>query len=166
MVLDADAAAAKAIQGCIIRTNMGDIHCKLYSEEVPKTVENFTTHAKNGYYDNCIFHRIIKSFMLQTGDPLGDGTGGQSIWGGEFEDEFHRDLRHDRPYAPARAPAPSRARAEAHPRAAGPQVHAVNGERGAEHQRLAVLHHDRRDAVAGQQALGLRARDQGWRCLR
>ena len=92
MVLDADAAAAKAIQGCIIRTNMGDIHCKLYSEEVPKTVENFTTHAKNGYYDNCIFHRIIKSFMLQTGDPLGDGTGGQSIWGGEFEDEFHRDL--------------------------------------------------------------------------
>ena len=65
---------------------------------VPKTVENFTTHAKNGYYDSTIFHRIIKSFMLQTGDPLGDGTGGQSIWGGEFEDEFHRDLRHDRPY--------------------------------------------------------------------
>jgi peptidylprolyl isomerase domain and WD repeat-containing protein 1 len=112
MVLDTDASAAKAIKGCIIRTTMGDIHCKLYPEEVPKTVENFTTHAKNGYYDSCIFHRIIKSFMLQTGDPLGDGTGGQSIWGGEFEDEFHRDLRHDRPCVPSapsslRAPRPT-----------------------------------------------------------
>lgn len=69
---------------------MGDIHMKLYPEECPKTVENFTTHCRNGYYDNLIFHRVIKGFMIQTGDPLGDGTGGQSIWGREFEDEFHK----------------------------------------------------------------------------
>lgn len=74
----------------ILHTTMGDIHMKLYPEECPKTVENFTTHCRNGYYDNLIFHRVIKGFMIQTGDPLGDGTGGQSIWGREFEDEFHK----------------------------------------------------------------------------
>lgn len=73
-----------------MHTTMGDIHMKLYPEECPKTVENFTTHCRNGYYDNLIFHRVIKGFMIQTGDPLGDGTGGQSIWGREFEDEFHK----------------------------------------------------------------------------
>ncbi|XP_021716416.1 peptidyl-prolyl cis-trans isomerase CYP71-like [Chenopodium quinoa] len=82
----------------ILNTTMGDIHMKLYPEECPKTVENFTTHCRNGYYDNLIFHRVIKGFMVQTGDPLGDGTGGQSIWGREFEDEFHKSLRHDRPF--------------------------------------------------------------------
>ena len=74
----------------ILHTTMGDIHMKLYPEECPKTVENFTTHCRNGYYDNLIFHRVIRGFMIQTGDPLGDGTGGQSIWGREFEDEFHK----------------------------------------------------------------------------
>ncbi|KAK4788780.1 hypothetical protein SAY86_020099 [Trapa natans] len=82
----------------IVHTTMGDIHMRLYPEECPKTVENFTTHCRNGYYDNLIFHRVIKGFMIQTGDPLGDGTGGQSIWGREFEDEFHKSLRHDRPF--------------------------------------------------------------------
>ncbi|KAJ3681569.1 hypothetical protein LUZ60_016058 [Juncus effusus] len=82
----------------VMHTSLGDIHVKLYPEECPKTVENFTTHCKNGYYDNLIFHRVIKGFMIQTGDPLGDGTGGQSIWGREFEDEFHKSLRHDRPF--------------------------------------------------------------------
>lgn len=82
----------------VFHTSMGDIHLKLYPEECPKTVENFTTHCRNGYYDNLIFHRVIKGFMVQTGDPLGDGTGGQSIWGREFEDEFHKSLRHDRPF--------------------------------------------------------------------
>ncbi|KAJ4775642.1 Peptidyl-prolyl cis-trans isomerase-like 1 [Rhynchospora pubera] len=82
----------------VLHTSMGDVHLKLYPEECPKTVENFTTHCKNGYYDNLIFHRVIKGFMIQTGDPLGDGTGGQSIWGREFEDEFHKSLRHDRPF--------------------------------------------------------------------
>lgn len=82
----------------VIRTNKGDIHIKLFGEACPRTVENFTIHAKNGYYDNCIFHRVIKGFMIQTGDPLGDGTGGESIWGGEFEDEIVKALKHDRPF--------------------------------------------------------------------
>ena len=79
-----------------LHTNIGDISFKLFPKECPKTVENFTTHCRNGYYDDVIFHRIIKGFMIQTGDPLGDGTGGTSIWGSEFEDEINRDLRHDR----------------------------------------------------------------------
>lgn len=77
---------------------MGDIHIKLFYSECPRTVENFVTHARKHYYDNVIFHRVIKSFMIQTGDPLGDGTGGESIWGGEFEDEFVKTLKHDRPF--------------------------------------------------------------------
>eukprot|EP00056_Hartaetosiga_gracilis_P004445 m.75093 g.75093 ORF g.75093 m.75093 type:complete len:644 (-) comp11832_c0_seq9:112-2043(-) len=81
-----------------LHTTAGDIHIKLFHNEVPKSVENFSTHCRNGYYDGLIFHRVIKGFMIQTGDPLGDGTGGDSIWGKEFEDEFHPTLRHDRPY--------------------------------------------------------------------
>jgi peptidylprolyl isomerase domain and WD repeat-containing protein 1 len=82
----------------ILRTTLGDIHIQLFSSQVPKTIENFVGHSKSGYYDNVIFHRVIKGFMLQTGDPLGDGTGGESIWGGEFEDEFVPGLRHDRAF--------------------------------------------------------------------
>lgn len=91
-------AASSLPDNVILHTTLGDVHMKLYPEECPKTVENFTTHCRNGYFDNLIFHRVIKGFMIQTGDPLGDGTGGQSIWGGEFEDEFHKSLRHDRPF--------------------------------------------------------------------
>lgn len=86
-------------------------------------MENFCVHSRNGYYNGHIFHRVIKvgsapsssviarvvqnltptpfaaqGFMIQTGDPTGTGMGGESIWGGEFEDEFHSTLRHDRPY--------------------------------------------------------------------
>ncbi|KAG0171762.1 Peptidyl-prolyl cis-trans isomerase cyp15 [Apophysomyces sp. BC1034] len=82
----------------ILRTTCGDIHFQLFPDVAPKAVENFLTHAKNGYYDNLIFHRVIKGFMIQTGCPFGDGTGGESIWGEDFEDEFSRDVRHDRPY--------------------------------------------------------------------
>ncbi|KAK3094257.1 Peptidyl-prolyl cis-trans isomerase cyp15, partial [Teratosphaeriaceae sp. CCFEE 6253] len=64
----------------------------------PKAVENFTVHAREGYYNNLLFHRVIRKFMIQTGDPLGDGTGGESIWGREFEDEITPELRHDKPY--------------------------------------------------------------------
>eukprot|EP00923_Selenidium_pygospionis_P028685 GHVN01051382.1.p1 GENE.GHVN01051382.1~~GHVN01051382.1.p1 ORF type:complete len:672 (+),score=109.10 GHVN01051382.1:768-2783(+) len=81
-----------------IHTTMGDIRIKLFHKEVPKTVENFTELSKKGYYDTHLFHRVIKGFMAQTGDPNGDGSGGESIWGGEFEDEFHRSLKHDRPF--------------------------------------------------------------------
>ncbi|KAI9468436.1 MAG: peptidyl-prolyl cis-trans isomerase cyp15 [Benjaminiella poitrasii] len=82
----------------IIRTTSGDIHIRLFPDAAPKAVENFVTHSKNGYYDNLIFHRIIKGFMIQTGCPFGDGTGGESIWGDDFEDEFSREFKHDRPY--------------------------------------------------------------------
>ncbi|WP_273713067.1 peptidylprolyl isomerase [Leuconostoc mesenteroides] len=72
----------------IFKTNKGDIRIKLFSDIAPKTVENFITHAKNGYYNNGIFHRVISDFMIQGGDPEGTGMGGESIWGGSFEDEF------------------------------------------------------------------------------
>ena len=81
----------------VIYTSMGEIHLELYSEQCLKTVENFTTHAKNGYYDNRLFHRVVKGFMIQTGCPEGNGTGGESIWGGEFEDEFRPGLTHAEP---------------------------------------------------------------------
>ena len=74
-----------------IKTNRGDMSFVLFPEIAPKAVENFTTHAKNGYYDGLIFHRVIKDFMIQGGDPNGTGTGGQSIWGTPFEDEFSVD---------------------------------------------------------------------------
>jgi len=72
----------------IMHTTMGDIKIKLFKDETPKTFENFTTHAKNGYYNGLIFHRVIKDFMIQGGDPMGSGIGGESIWGRSFEDEF------------------------------------------------------------------------------
>ncbi len=75
-----------------MHTSMGDIKIKLFPDKTPKTVENFITHAKNGYYNRLKFHRVIKDFMIQGGDPLGNGTGGESIWGGKFEDEFDPDL--------------------------------------------------------------------------
>ncbi|WP_262409719.1 peptidylprolyl isomerase, partial [Salinicoccus roseus] len=68
----------------VIHTNHGDVKVKLFKDIAPKTVENFTTHAKNGYYDGQIFHRVIKDFMVQGGDPTGTGMGGESIYGGSF----------------------------------------------------------------------------------
>ena len=76
----------------IMHTTMGDIKIKLFKDKTPKTFENFTTHAKNGYYDGLIFHRVIKDFMIQGGDPMGTGIGGESIWGTKFEDEFTPEL--------------------------------------------------------------------------
>lgn len=65
----------------------GDVKIKMFPKEAPKAVENFTTHAKEGYYDGLTMHRVIADFMIQGGDPSGDGTGGESIWGTEFENE-------------------------------------------------------------------------------
>ena len=76
----------------IMKTNMGDIEIKLFPQHAPKTVENFTTHAKNNYYNGIIFHRVIKDFMIQGGDPTGTGMGGESIWGRNFADEFTPEL--------------------------------------------------------------------------
>ena len=78
-----------------LHTSQGDIVCSLLPGSAPKTVENFATHCKNGYYNGVVFHRVIKGFMIQTGDPDGDGTGGESIWGGEFEDEIDKGLSHE-----------------------------------------------------------------------
>lgn len=80
----------------VIHTTVGDIHLRLFPKNAPKAVENFVGHARSGYYEGVIFHRVIPKFMIQTGDPLGDGTGGVSIWGRDFEDEFSDELRHDR----------------------------------------------------------------------
>lgn len=76
----------------IMHTNKGDIYIRFFPEAAPKAVENFKTHAKNGYYNGLTFHRVIKDFMIQGGDPKGDGTGGESIWKTPFEDEFDQKL--------------------------------------------------------------------------
>lgn len=75
-------------------TTEGSIEIKLFPKYAPKAVENFMTHAKEGYYNNVSFHRVIKEFMIQTGDPKGDGTGGESIWGEEFAPEISPNLYH------------------------------------------------------------------------
>ncbi|MFS9186006.1 bifunctional Cof-type HAD-IIB family hydrolase/peptidylprolyl isomerase [Streptococcus sp. oral taxon 431] len=75
-----------------IKTNHGDLRIKLFPEQAPKTVANFIALSKDGYYDGVIFHRIIKDFMIQGGDPTGTGMGGESIYGESFEDEFSEEL--------------------------------------------------------------------------
>lgn len=79
-----------------ITTSKGKITVKLFPDIAPKAVENFVTHAKDGYYDGTTFHRIIEEFMIQGGDPNGDGTGGESIWGEGFTVEKSNQLYHIR----------------------------------------------------------------------
>jgi len=79
-----------------MHTTMGDITMRFFPSEAPTAVENFLTHAWNGYYDGIIFHRVINQFMVQTGCPLGNGTGGESIWGSTFGHEKSSELRHFR----------------------------------------------------------------------
>lgn len=76
-----------------IHTNKGDVKVWFFPEYAPKAVENFTTHAKDGYYNGVTFHRVINDFMIQGGDPEGTGAGGESIWGAEFENEVSLNLR-------------------------------------------------------------------------
>ncbi|MCZ2260447.1 peptidylprolyl isomerase [Sporosarcina sp. G11-34] len=78
----------------VINTTLGPIEIKLFPEIAPKAVENFLTHAKDGYYDGVIFHRVMDEFMIQGGDPEGTGAGGESIYGGSFEDEFSESVFH------------------------------------------------------------------------
>ncbi len=80
----------------IMKTNKGDIKIILFPEASPKAVENFITHAENGYYDGVVFHRVIDGFMIQGGDPTATGRGGESIWGRPFKDEFHPDYHNIR----------------------------------------------------------------------
>lgn len=80
---------------CNVHTNQGVIKFELFPKEAPKACENFTSLAKSGYYDGLIFHRIIKDFMIQGGDPTGTGMGGESIWKTPFADECSPDLLFD-----------------------------------------------------------------------
>ncbi|MGX7328662.1 peptidylprolyl isomerase [Enterococcus bulliens] len=77
-----------------VNTTEGAIKIKLFPKIAPKAVENFVTHAKEGYYNGVTFHRIIEDFMIQSGDPKGDGTGGESIWGKGFAAEISNQLYH------------------------------------------------------------------------
>jgi len=83
-------------QVVVLETTQGKIELKMFEDKAPKAVENFVTHVQNGYYDGLIFHRVIKNFMIQGGDPTGTGRGGESIWGEPFEDEFAPNLVFDR----------------------------------------------------------------------
>ena len=86
-----DAKDTKVIEA-VMNTNKGAVTIALFPELAPKTVENFVGLAKEDYYNGIIFHRVISDFMIQGGDPTGTGMGGESIFGGQFEDEFTREL--------------------------------------------------------------------------
>lgn len=83
--------AFSADRTAIIHTSMGNIELELYGDDAPKTVDNFIKLSEKGYYDNLTWHRVIKGFMIQSGDPKGDGTGGESADGGTFADEINAD---------------------------------------------------------------------------
>ncbi|NMA86458.1 MAG: peptidylprolyl isomerase, partial [Tissierellia bacterium] len=96
MALEQLKAPEKGEEIAVITTNYGEIKIRLFSEIAPKAVENFKTHAKDGYYNGLTFHRVMQDFMIQGGDPSGNGTGGESIWGTPFEDEFDINYRNFR----------------------------------------------------------------------
>jgi cyclophilin family peptidyl-prolyl cis-trans isomerase len=81
----------------VIETNMGTIEVQLFANATPKTVENFVTLARRGYYNGIIFHRVIDKFMIQGGDPTGTGGGGESVWGEPFDDEIVDTLKFNEP---------------------------------------------------------------------
>ncbi|RKP14442.1 cyclophilin-like domain-containing protein [Piptocephalis cylindrospora] len=78
-----------------LHTDVGDLKIEIFCEAVPKAAENFLALCASGYYDNTTFHRNIKGFMVQAGDPTNTGKGGESIWGGKFEDEVRSTLKHN-----------------------------------------------------------------------
>lgn len=85
-------APQKGEEIAAMETTLGTIYIRFFPEDAPKAVENFKTHAKNGYFNGLIFHRVMQDFMIQGGDPTGTGRGGESIWGSDFEDEFTLNL--------------------------------------------------------------------------
>ncbi|CAN0381206.1 unnamed protein product [Lampetra planeri] len=78
-----------------LHTDLGDLKLELFCEQAPRACENFLALCASDYYNGCIFHRNIKGFMVQTGDPTGTGKGGNSIWGRKFDDEFNEHLKHN-----------------------------------------------------------------------
>ena len=80
----------------VLETTSGKITLDLFPQAAPKAVENFVTHINNGYYNGVIFHRVIRKFMIQGGDPTGTGRGGESIWGMDFEDEISKGYAFDK----------------------------------------------------------------------
>ena len=97
----AGSAGSAVPTAATIVTSFGDIPIELFSDPqsgTPKTVENFVGLARRGYFDGITFHRVIRDFMIQTGDPTATGTGGESIWGRPFADEIRRNLKFDRPF--------------------------------------------------------------------
>jgi peptidylprolyl isomerase len=89
-------SCAKKNDIAVLETTSGTIEIELRADIAPKAVENFKKLIKKGYYNNIIFHRIIKNFMIQGGDPTGTGRGGKSIWGKPFEDEFKKNVVFDK----------------------------------------------------------------------
>jgi cyclophilin family peptidyl-prolyl cis-trans isomerase len=90
-------SGSDSILVAVMQTSMGTIEIELFENQTPRTVENFAGLAKKGYYNGVIFHRVIENFMIQGGDPTGTGRGGESLWGGKFEDEIVPALKHDIP---------------------------------------------------------------------
>lgn len=90
---------AEAVENPIVvlETTQGTMELKLMPDIAPKACENFVKLVEKGYYNGLIFHRVIKQFMIQGGDPTGTGMGGQSIWGKPFADEVRQDVKFDRP---------------------------------------------------------------------
>lgn len=96
-------AAERQAPVVVLETNVGKIELKMFPKAAPLAVENFVTHVKNGYYNGLIFHRVIKGFMIQGGDPTGTGRGGESIWHKEFKNEYAPNLTFDKPFLLAMA---------------------------------------------------------------
>ncbi len=81
----------------MLQTTKGDVELELYKDIAPLAVENFITHVKEGYYNHNAFHRVIRNFMIQAGDPTETGRGGESIWHKPFKDEFKPNVVFDKP---------------------------------------------------------------------
>lgn len=103
LMLNAQETQKTQVPLVVLETSAGEITLKMFPDVAPKAVENFTTHVKNGYYDGIIFHRIIKGFMIQGGDPTGTGMAGESIWGEEFDNEYAPNVTFDKPFLLAMA---------------------------------------------------------------
>lgn len=88
ILLSLSLTSAIFAQNVVLETNQGTMEFELFEDKAPLATENFKTHVSNGYYNGITFHRIIKNFMIQGGDPTGTGRGGKSIWNQPFEDEF------------------------------------------------------------------------------